>query len=556
MSAVDPVTVQILRNRVSSVMEEMHYHFYRSGYSTIVRESRDFSCVILDADGRLIVPPPMFFHGTVYLHLVRRILEIYGADGLQDGDVLICNHPYEGNLPHVPDMAVIRPVFVQGRLIAFAGSIAHKADVGGTVPGSTYGQATELFQEGMLLPPVKLYRAGAYNTDLERLVAANSRAPELVLGDLGGQVGVAEIGAARVAEMCARFGAEVVLVGIAAAIDGAAARFEKALRDLPPATHHAEGFLDSDGVDRDEPVRIRVAVTVENGRATFDFDGSSPQTRGPVNLRPAMVEAVCCQALLGVLDPDLPYSDAVRALVEICAPHGSVLAAEPPAPVSSYMTTCQKLVDVVLDALGQFRPARAIAHSGGSGGALTIAWKGGGRAHPGNQYEIFGSALGAMNGTDGTSGVTVHLSNLYITPIEMIETEFPCRIARFELVPDSGGAGRHRGGLSFRRRYELLAPATVIYRGDRARVPPKGLAKGRDGVGSRLLAHPGSPDEARLPASCRIDLGTGDSISVEGAGGGGYGEPIERDQAALDRDLLEGYVTEAGLKDYGRVAKT
>ena len=554
MISVDPVTVQVLRNRISSVMEEMHYQFYRSGYSTIVRESRDFSCVILSAEGRLVVPPPMFFHGAVYLHLVRRIMEIYGAGGLSDGDVLICNHPYEGNLPHVPDMAVIRPVFDDGLLVAFAGSIAHKADVGGTVPGSTYGQATELFQEGMLLPPVKLYRAGVYNQDLARLVASNSRAPELVLGDLAGQVGVAAIGADRVREMCRRFGAQVFVAGLRDAIDGAAERFRRALLDLPEATHEAEGFLDSDGVARDDPVPIRVAVTVEGGRVVFDFTGSSAQTRGPVNLRPAMVEAVCFQALLGVIDPDLPYSDAVRALVDIRAPSGSVLAATPPAPVSSYMTTCQKLVDVLLDALGKFRPARAIAHGGGSGGALTIAWRDGGRARTGNQYEIFGSAMGARNGADGTSGVTVHLSNLYITPIEMIETEFPCRISRFELVPDSGGAGCFRGGLSFRRQYELLAPATVIYRGDRASVPPKGLAGGDDGTGSRFLAHPGTPLEQRLPASCRLELSAGESFVVQGAGGGGFGEPAAREPAALARDLAEGYVTPSGAKAYGHGA--
>ena len=175
MISPDPITIQIVRNRISSLMEEMDYRFYRSGYSTIVRESRDFSCVITDGRGRLIIPPPMFFHGPVYFHLIQRILKLYGADGLDDGDTLVCNHPYEGNLPHLPDMALVTPVFFDGTLVAFAASIAHKADMGGAVPGSTWGQATELFQEGLLLPPVKIVRSGITNTDLERLIASNIR---------------------------------------------------------------------------------------------------------------------------------------------------------------------------------------------------------------------------------------------------------------------------------------------------------------------------------------------------------------------------------------------
>jgi hypothetical protein len=184
-------------------MEEMDYRFYRSGYSTIVRESRDFSCVVTDRQGRLAVSPPMFFHGPVYYHLIQRILELYGEAGLADGDTLVCNHPYEGNLPHLPDMALVTPVFCDGALVAFTASIAHKADMGGAVPGSTWGQATELFQEGLLLPPVKIARDGKINADMERLIASNSRAPELVLGDMNAQIGITGIGRKRLAKTSA-----------------------------------------------------------------------------------------------------------------------------------------------------------------------------------------------------------------------------------------------------------------------------------------------------------------------------------------------------------------
>ena len=204
--AADPITVELLRNRITSLMEEMDYHFYRSGYSTIVRESRDFSCVIVDPKGRLLVSPWMFFHSPVYFHLVQKIIEVYGLENLADGDVFVSNHPYEANMPHASDMGFISPIFYKGTLVAFAATIAHKADVGGTVPGSTYGSATELFQEGMMLPPIRIHRAGKPIDEIIRLIAANTRAPYVVLGDISGQIGVTRIGRKQIHDMCNRFG--------------------------------------------------------------------------------------------------------------------------------------------------------------------------------------------------------------------------------------------------------------------------------------------------------------------------------------------------------------
>jgi N-methylhydantoinase B len=197
---VDAVTVQIIRNKVASLVDEMHYHFYRSGYSTIIRESRDFSCVILDRQGRLITPPPMFFHAPVYRHFVGRILALYPEGEINDGDVFVSNHPYEAGMPHVSDMGFVAPIFAKGRLIGFSGSIAHKADIGGTNPGSTSANATEIYHEGLLLPPVKIARRGAYDADLERLILANSRQPDLVRGDIRAQIAATEMGARRMAE--------------------------------------------------------------------------------------------------------------------------------------------------------------------------------------------------------------------------------------------------------------------------------------------------------------------------------------------------------------------
>src|SRR3954470_11791743 len=289
---MDAITIQILRNKIASLVDEMHYHFYRSGYSTIIRESRDFSCVIVDRDGRLIVSPPMFFHAPVYRHLVGRILDVFGKAGaINEGDVFVSNHPYEGGLPHVSDMAFVAPVFADGQIVAFAGSIAHKADLGGTVPGSTSANATEMYHEGLLIPPIRIWDAGKPLPDVERLILANSRQPELVRGDVHAQIAVTQMGAARVKELCARFGTETVTGAFAAILKGAADEMRAVLLKLPEGESSAEGLLDSDGIDVDKPIKLAVTVGIKDRIASFDFSGSDPQARGPVNLRPSMVEA-------------------------------------------------------------------------------------------------------------------------------------------------------------------------------------------------------------------------------------------------------------------------
>jgi N-methylhydantoinase B len=540
-TTVDPVTVQILRNRIGSLMDEMHHHFFRSGYSTIVRESRDFSCVILDAEGRLLVAPPMFFHSTAYRYFVQSIFELYGPDGVVDGDVFISNHPYDGSMPHVPDMGVVAPIFVDGVHVAFAGSIAHKADVGGTVPGSTWGQATEIFQEGIVYPPIRLYRAGEYVKDVERLIGVNSRQPELTLGDLRGQVAACFIGRDRVRQICDEYGTETVCSALDAMIDAAGVEFRDALSRLPDGTAEVESWLDSDGIDRNHPIRMHVRLTVKDGAVEFDFEACDPQAKGPVNIRTALVEACCFQVLIGMIDPNLRYSDAVRDAVTIKLKKGTVLDPHAPAPCSSYMKTCMTVIDMLLEAFGTFVPGRAAAYSGGSGGGLTIDWGPGERQPRGNQYEIYGSAYGGSASQDGTSGTTVHLSNIYVTPIEIVETEYPCRITRFEMIPGSGGDGRHRGGLAFRREYELLQPAMVIFRGDRAVRPPKGVAGGQPGSLSRFILNPGGDDEQEMPITTRVDLEAGARVRFEAAGGGGYGDPAERDPKAREEDLRQGY---------------
>ncbi len=543
---MDAITIQILRNKVASLVDEMHYHFYRSGYSTIIRESRDFSCVILDREGRLIVAPPMFFHAPVYRHLVGRILEVYGAGrdsrSIEDGDVFVSNHPYDGGLPHVSDMAFVAPVFAEGKIVAFAGSIAHKADVGGAVAGSTSANATEIFHEGLLVPPVKIWAEGHPLPDIERIILTNSRQPALVRGDMHAQIAVTQMGAARVKELCARFGAATVTDAFAAILKGAADELRAAIARLPEGESSGEGLLDSDGVVVDKPLKLAVTVTIKDGIASFDFSGSDPQARGPVNLRPSMVEACVFYSLIGCLGPNLNFNDGMRDAVRLRFAPRTITNAEPPAPVSNYQMVNLKLVDVILEALAHFHPARAIANAGSSS-ALTIAWAKGRPGQSTMQYEIMGSAYGGGMGHDGASATATHLSNLHITPIEILESEFPCRITRFELKPDSGGAGQWRGGLSLMREYELLESATVIRRYDKSRFPPSGVAGGKEGSGARFVIRLGTEQEYVTPSSGRYEMQAGERFLLQSAGGGGYGDPRRRDPAAVARDVAEGYVT-------------
>jgi N-methylhydantoinase B len=493
----------------------------------------------------------MFFHGTVYRHFCARVQALYGQD-IAPGDVFVSNHPYDAGLPHVSDMGFVAPIFADGKLIGFSGSIAHKADIGGTMPGSTSATATEIFHEGLLLPPLRFKSGGKMLPDIERLILANTRQPELVAGDIGAQVAATEMGVARMEELATRFGAQNVTGAFAAILQGAADELAAAIGDLPVGTASAEGFMDSDGIELDRMIRMAVTVTVKDGRVRFDFSASDKQAKGPINLRPSMVEACCFYALIGCLGPDIAFNDGCRDLVDFTYAPGTITNATAPAPVSSYQMANLKLVDVILEALAHFRPSRAVANAGSSG-ALGINW--GPAARPGQaslQYEILGSAYGGGFGHDGASCTATHLSNLHVTPIEILESEFPCRVTAFELVPDSGGAGEFRGGLSFRRAYELLADGMVIRRYDRAKCPPQGIDGGKPGRASRFVIKAGTPDERETPASGRFDLKAGDRLYLESAGGGGYGTPAQRDPARLKRDIEEGYVTEdAAKRDYG-----
>src|SRR5919199_3187531 len=460
MPQVDAIPLQVVAATLSGIVREMQNSLYRTGYSTIIRESHDASCAILDAAGRLVgqhVVLPL--HMGAFPACAAALLDRIPTAEMAPGDAYLMNHPYYGGSPHASDMAVLSPVFYDGQLVAFCCSMAHKPDIGGTVPGSGAGDARELFHEGLQIPPIRYVdgRAAAPSRAVEAILRANSRTPDLVVGDLRGQVGCNRVGERRLLELFAKYGADLLQAAWETLFAKTEERVRAEIARWPDGAYRAEATTDNDGVDLDRPLTVRVCVEKRGDRITFDFRDSDDQARGPANIRPPLVRACCYYALIGIIDPQLPPNYGLVRAVETRFREGSLLDPRWPAAVNAYMPTAQ-------------------VATGGGTGALVV-----GGPRPGGEgsyvhYEIYGSASGARPDRDGTSGLSVHLGNSQITPIEILESEFPVRLRVFALRPDSGGAGRFRGGLGYRRVYEILgASARLSLRLDRHVVPARGV---------------------------------------------------------------------------------
>lgn len=551
---IDAVDLEVIKASLSGIVQEMQNSLFRTGFSTIVRESQDASCALMNAQGDVVAQ-----HVVLPLHIgafpacCAAVLAAYG-DAIAEGDAFLINHPYQGGSPHAPDMAVITPVFVGGAPFGFCGSIAHKGDIGGPVPGSCSGQAREIFNEGLHLPAVRYQRAFAQNTDIERIIAANSRTPELVIGDIRGQLGADRLGERRLQELVAKYGKDKVLASFSRLFEIGEARVRAAIAEWADGRYEAERFVDDDGITLEQPVRIHVVAEKKGDKLHFDFSGSADQTQGPANIRPPLVQAACAYALISLIDPRMYVSSGLLSAFSITARDGSVLNPRFPAPVNTYNPTVHALVDALFAALGPIVPGKVRADGSGSrsiiiGGRSTSAGKGY------VQYEIIAGGGGARATKDGASAITVNQSNARIAPIEIIESEFPTRVVRFELIRDSGGAGLYRGGLGIRREYLNLADARFSIRSMKHVIPPNGAAGGGTGRPGDIWINPGSDQAKRLPTRyADYPLQEGDTFCLDTPGGGGYGDRFARPAERVLNDVREGYVSpEAAERDYGVV---
>ena len=547
---IDAVTYQVIQSRLSGIVGEMQDSIFRTGYSTIIRESQDASCMILDAHGDVVGEHVILpLHVTCLPAVVRNVLA--GFDDIGAGDVFITNHPYLGGVPHSMDMAVVAPVFAGGDLIAFCASIAHKSDLGGPIPGTANGNARDIFHEGTQYPPIRLVRAGRTIAEVEAILGANSRTPVLVLGDIRGQIGVARLGERRLLETVERYGRETVLAAFARKQDATERQIRAALAQWPDGVHEAESFLEVGNPDR-PVVRFHVRIEKRAGEIAFDLRGCDDQVDEPINIHPPLVRGCIAYALLATIDPSMANNGGIARAIELRLRPGSIVHPHFPAPTNTYIPSTIALTEAALEALSGFVPERRVARVGGFG-AISL---GGARSDGSRfvQYELAGSAYGGRRGSDGPSGVAVLLSNARSASIEILESEFPTRVRRFELIPDSGGAGEFRGGLAARREVEILAPtASLTFRGHGHVVAAGGRDGGSDGRPASCTLHPHTPESKSLPSRFSgVTVSAGDHILFERGGGGGLGDPRRRPREAVIDDVRNGYVSrESAVRDYG-----
>ena len=539
--AMTPIEVELLRNSLSGICDEMYITLMKSAYSTNIKERRDHSTALFDAAGRVVVQgESMPLHLASMLGLVEAVLEKYGQNELGEGDMFLSNDPYVGRGSHLPDVAIAAPIFKNGELVMFACNIAHHADIGGMCPGSMAGGMTEIFQEGLRIPPIRLFEGGVLKQDVLDLILLNVRVPEERTGDFHAQIASNRLALRRCDALIDRWGAERIAEGFDTIIHAVARRTRANIAALGDGVYAFQDVVDDDGLSRTD-ISIKVRITVSGEEIEFDFDGTDPQVEGNNNVTMAGLQAACLYCLKVLSDPDCPQNHGMLDPVTIKAPLGSIVNAAFPAASAARAQTCQRIVDVVMGALASAYPDRVVA--AGNGANTSAAFFG--RNEDGEYYvylETLGGGAGARSYKDGSDGIQVHMTNTSNLPIEALETEYPLMIERYQFVEDSGGPGRFRGGLGIRRDYRPIGHTTTFSgQGERFTNRPWGLFGGGPARTGRFATIQDDGEVARLgnkPSTHRISPDT--MISVETAGGGGFGDPAKRSMTELERDTAGG----------------
>jgi N-methylhydantoinase B len=525
MRPVDPVTLEVCRNALAGVAEEAGVALRRTAYSPNIKERMDCSAAVFDPAAELVAQAE---HIPVHLGSmpasVAAALERYRE--LLPGDQVLLSDPFAGGT-HLPDWTLVAPVYRQDRLLGFVANRAHHADVGGIAPGSMPGGATEIFQEGLRIPPVRLWREGREDRDILELLLANTRTPDERRGDLRAQTGANHLAGRRLLALAERMGVEALLGGMEATKDHAERAVRAAIAAIPAGIYRFEDVMDDDGAGELD-IAIRVAVTVEADRILVDFAGTAPQASGSINAPLAVTLSACYFVLRAVTDPEIPANAGGHRPIRVRAPRGSLVNPEPPAAVAAgNVETSQRIVDVLLGALAQALPDRVPAASQGTMNNMLIGGKDPRSGRSFTYYETIAGGQGARPGRDGMSGVHTHMTNTLNTPAEALEMAFPLRLLEYRLRDGTGGRGRWRGGDGVRRSIEILADAaTVSLLSERRRHAPWGLAGGEAGATGRNAWMRGANEEP-LPAKATFPVRVGDILVVETPGGGGFG-PVRR----------------------------
>jgi N-methylhydantoinase B len=477
-------------------------------------------------------------HLSSMVDLPRVLVEAYPRPSWRPGDMFVANDPYTSAGSHLNDIAIIAPVFADGELIGFVANTAHHADVGGRVPGSESGDSTSIFQDGLRLPVARLVARGRIEDGLFRTILLNSRTPHERIGDLRAQIAANRAGSDRLREICRRHGVDVLRRSMTEILDATERRLRDGIAQMPGGCYEAEGFCDDDGREA-RPVRIRVAVRITGDRVTLDFTGTEAQVPGAKNVPPVSLLATVYYVLKAVIDPDIPPNGGYYRAIGVVAPSGTVLNPLPPAAVAARFTTCQTVADVVLSAFAQAVPERVVAHCHGG----TLAIYSGIDPRRGEffvDYEVYAGGSGARATKDGIDGIANHTTNTSNLPIEALESEFPILVERYAFVPDSGGSGRFRGGLAVVREVHGLAGDLVVGGwGCNQREAPRGLGGGGDGMPGafEIVGADGAVSHTARSTVPGLPLRAGETLRVRTSGGGGSGDPLDRDPTMVLRDV-------------------
>jgi N-methylhydantoinase B len=542
---LDPITTQVIGNLILSIAEEMGATLMKTAYSPNIKERGDRSTAIFDASGQVIAQAQLIpTHLGSMLGAVHEVIKRHPVEKLKAGDMFIANDPYNGGGHHLPDVNLVAPVFFRGALVGYVASIGHHSDVGGMVAGSESGICTEIYQEGLRIPPVRLVQAGEVNEDILNIILLNTRTPKDRLGDLRAQIAANRVGVRGMIQVCERYGPELVAASTDELLNYSERLIRSKIAEIPDGVYEATDFLDNDGVG-DSKTKIHLTMTIAGDHIKFDFAGSDPQVRGSRNVPTASLKAVVLTVVKSMVDPALPPNSGYYRAVEISAPSGSVLNPLPPGAVGERSLTNAVVGDVLWQALSQAVPARAMA---GSGPHRQIIPSG---INPGSgeffvNYETIAGALGARPYKDGIDAVRIHGSGAANLPVESLELNFPLMVERYELRQDSGGPGQFQGGLGIRRDYRVLADG--IYTsvcGEREFRPAGGIQDGMAGGTGRFTLNPGTSAEKVLPSTgADILLPKGTLLRVDTPGGGGCGDPSKRDRALVVRDVAQERISE------------
>jgi len=552
--ALDPIRLEIIANGLRSIADECFVALMRSSYSTNIKERKDHSIAIVDRTGRLVVQAEL----TLPIHiasmggLMKCVLEKFGDD-VHEGDIFVANDPHTAGGTHLPDINYAMPIFIDGEIVAFVCNIAHHADIGGMVPGSMAGGMSEIYQEGLRIPVVRLFNKGVLQQDIMDILLLNVRVPDERQGDHNAQIASCRLGERRFKEVVAVQGLSSVMAAFDEIISRTNQRMKDTISEIPDGVYEFNDFLDSDGLDTfDIPICLK--LTVKGNRIHLDFAGTSPQVKGNVNTTLNAVQASVNYALIGALDSDMPSNQGALDAVDISCDAGTILNCVFPAPVAARAHVCQRVIDIVLGALSKAIPDKVIAAANGANTTAVFSGVDPRTGKPYLYFETIGGGMGARATKDGKDGVQVGITNTSNLPVESIEQEYPLRVEEYGFVEDSGGAGEFRGGMGLRR---VLTPVDheCVFNGagERFRYQPWGLFGGQAGGSGRFMLE--DEDGTRRlndkPNEVEVKLGT--KITVETPGAGGYGKPTDRSEDARKRDSESGKFSDEYMqKNYSK----